>query len=96
MDNVPSERRMIYMIDGPSDEERRLETHLQARLGSRVRHLRVVCRSDGVVLQGGSLTYYAKQLAQQSVMQITDVPILANEIEVHLPSRSRSSSSSML
>ena len=27
-------------------------------------------------------TYYAKQLAQHAVMEMTEVPILANEIEV--------------
>ncbi len=78
---------MTYMVDGLSDEERRLETHLQARLGSRIRHLRVVCRSGGIVLQGSAFTYYAKQLAQQSVMEITGVPILANEIEVRQADR---------
>ena len=31
---------------------------------------------------GALRTFYVKQLAQQSVMEITDLPILANEIEV--------------
>ncbi len=48
----------------------------------RVRDLRVMCRKDGVILQGSARTYHAKQLAQHSVMEITDLPILANEIEV--------------
>ena len=65
-----------------SERETRLETHLQIRLGSRVRQLRVVCRSEGVVLQGSASTYYVKQLAQHLVMEIADLPILANEIEV--------------
>jgi hypothetical protein len=68
--------------DEASEEEVRLETHLLARLGSRARHLRVVCRDDGVILKGSARTYYAKQLAQHSVMEITDLPILANEIDV--------------
>ena len=73
--------------DETSEKEARLEMHLQARLGSRVRDLRVVCRNDGVIVQGSSRTYYAKQLAQHLVMEITNLPILANEIEVHSPGR---------
>jgi hypothetical protein len=73
---------MARLDDRTLEKETRLETHIQARLGSRVRYLRVVCRNNGVILQGSADTYYAKQLAQHSVMEITDLPILANEIEV--------------
>ena len=65
----------------PEDEEW-LEIQIRARLGSRVREFRVVYQNDGVILRGVAFTYYAKQLAQHSVMEITDLPILANEIEV--------------
>jgi hypothetical protein len=34
------------------------------------------------ILQGRALRYYAKQLAQHSVMTATTLPIVANEIEV--------------
>jgi hypothetical protein len=34
------------------------------------------------VLRGVTRTYYAKQLAQHAVMQLTDLPIHANEIDV--------------
>ena len=37
----------------------------------------------GIVLRGFTRTYYLKQLAQQAVMNLTDLPILANEIEVY-------------
>jgi len=73
---------MGHNNDKNSEHETLLETHLKARLGSRVRYLRVVCRNDGVVLQGSAPTYYVKQLAQHTVMEITDLPILVNEIEV--------------
>ncbi len=73
---------MANVDHGPSEKETQLETLLQARLGSRVRHVRVVCRNNGVILQGSAHTYYAKQLAQHLVMEITDLPILANEIKV--------------
>jgi hypothetical protein len=59
-----------------------LETHVQSRLASRVRHLHLLRRYGGLVLQGHAITYYAKQLAQHAVMAATQLPILANEIEV--------------
>jgi hypothetical protein len=59
-----------------------LETHLQGWLGSRIRDLRLDLRGEGLVLHGHAQTYYAKQLAQEAVMQATDLPILANDIEV--------------
>jgi hypothetical protein len=60
-----------------------LETRIRVRLGGQIRDIRVVCRDDGLVLQGRSRTYYAKQLAQHVVMEITSIPIIANEIEVY-------------
>jgi hypothetical protein len=41
-----------------------------------------LCRDDGVILRGVAYSFYAKQLAQHSVMEITKLPVLANEIEV--------------
>jgi hypothetical protein len=73
---------MAQVDDGISEKETQLEMHLLARLGSRVRQLRVVRRNEGVVLYGSARTYHAKQLAQHLVMEITELPILANEIEV--------------
>lgn len=65
-----------------SEIEVQLETHIQARLGSQIRRLRVLYQNHGVILQGTSPTYYGKQLAQHLVMKTTGLPILANEIEV--------------
>jgi hypothetical protein len=65
-----------------SEEEARLEIHIQVRLSGRVRGLRVVRRDNGFVLQGRTPTYYAKQLVLHAAMQVTALPILANEIEV--------------
>jgi hypothetical protein len=73
----------IANIEGKASEnETRLETQIQARLGARVRHIRVLCRGQGVILQERARTYYIKQLAQHLPMKITNLPILANEIEV--------------
>ncbi len=73
---------MTHAQDINSEEETRLEIHIQARLSGRVRGLRVVRRGNGFVLQGHTPTYYAKQLVLQAAMQATALPILADEIEV--------------
>ena len=59
-----------------------LESLVQRRLGARVRKLRIIVRHDGVILQGLTSTYYAKQLAQHAAMDLADLPLVANEIEV--------------
>jgi hypothetical protein len=64
----------------PNQEQ--LELQLQRRLGSRVKDLRIVVRAGGIILQGRTSTYHAKQLAQHAAMDITRLPILANDIEV--------------
>ncbi|MFO0864117.1 MAG: hypothetical protein U0744_05590 [Gemmataceae bacterium] len=63
-------------------EELRLETQVAGRLGRRVRDLRVVHYPHGIVLQGRTATYHVKQLAQHAVTELSDLPILANDIEV--------------
>ena len=63
-------------------EEERLESLLTRRLGSRVRDLRVIVMEAGLILQGRTATYHAKQIAQHTAMEVADMPILANEIEV--------------
>jgi hypothetical protein len=64
------------------DEIDWLEEHVRWRLSGRVRDLSLVPHGTGLVLRGHARTYYAKQLAQHAVMEKTDWPILANEIEV--------------
>jgi hypothetical protein len=59
-----------------------LEARAQSRLNGRVRDFRVLVRGHGLVLQGHAHTYYAKQLAQQAVLEAAALPILANEIQV--------------
>jgi osmotically-inducible protein OsmY len=60
----------------------RLEAVVSARLGRRVGDFRVLAQDGGLVLQGRARTYYAKQLAQHAVMDVTAARILANEIQV--------------
>ncbi len=63
-------------------EEERLENILLRRLGNRIRELRVVVAADGLILQGRTATYHAKQVAQHVAMEVAELPIVANEIEV--------------
>jgi hypothetical protein len=70
-------------IDGLStDRLTELEEHVRCRLSGRVRDFQLTVRDCGLVLRGHAHTYYAKQLAQQAVMEVARVPILVNEIEV--------------
>jgi hypothetical protein len=59
-----------------------LEERLQLRMNGRVRNLRLLIREQGLILQGQTSTYYAKQLAQHAAIEISGLLILANEIEV--------------
>ena len=59
-----------------------LAGRVQSRLNGRVRDVRLVLRGPGLILQGHVPTYYAKQLVHHAVMEVTALPVLANEIEV--------------
>ncbi|MBM4070763.1 MAG: hypothetical protein FJ271_17685 [Planctomycetes bacterium] len=69
-------------IDKVGSDIRQLEARVQSRLHGRVRSLRLQLRDTGLVLAGQAATYYAKQIAQHAVMQLSELPILANDIEV--------------
>jgi hypothetical protein len=64
------------------EEVAQLEAHAQNRLNGRVWNLRLDVRDNGLILRGQAHIYYAKQLAQHVVMELTSLPIQANEIEV--------------
>ena len=64
------------------DEIDRLEINVQRRLNGRVRDFRLLVHPDGLILQGSTATFHAKQLAQHAIMEATRLPILANDIEV--------------
>ncbi|HEY7311462.1 MAG TPA: hypothetical protein VH643_19020 [Gemmataceae bacterium] len=59
-----------------------LEARIQCRLGRQIREFRLVVVDRRLILRGRVHTYYAKQLAQHAVMEASELPILANEIEV--------------
>jgi hypothetical protein len=60
----------------------RIRRLVREQLNSRLRDFEVVVTADGLVLTGRSRTYYAKQIAQHLVMNVSGLPILANRIEV--------------
>jgi hypothetical protein len=59
-----------------------MEVDLRSQLRGRVAHVRLELHPDGLVLHGRARTYYAKLLAQHALMEASDLPIAANEIEV--------------
>jgi hypothetical protein len=59
-----------------------LEALLRQRLGGRVWELEIVLQGSGIVLRGQTVSYFAKQLAQHTVMEELRLPVLANEIQV--------------
>jgi hypothetical protein len=59
-----------------------IEERVRCRLTGRVGDFQLIVRDQGLVLRGHAHTYYAKQLAQHAVMDATNFPIRANEIEV--------------
>jgi hypothetical protein len=60
----------------------RIEEHVRCRLTGLLRDFQLVFRDRGLVLRGHVHTYYAKQLAQDAVMEVSNVPIRANEMDV--------------
>ena len=59
-----------------------LEELVRLRWGGRVREFRLSIRDAGLVLRGRAKSHHAKQLAQYALMDMTQAPITANEIEV--------------
>ena len=68
-------RTSIAVID-------QVDARIQTRLSGQVRGFQLLRREDGLVLRGRARTYYAKQIAQHTVMEVIKLPIAANEIEV--------------
>jgi hypothetical protein len=67
-----------------AEEVDQLLASVQRQLAGRICDLRVLVQDEGLVLQGRAYSYYAKQLAQQAVMKATQLPLVANDIEVLL------------
>jgi hypothetical protein len=59
-----------------------LERVVNGRLQGRVSAFQLFLEGQGLVLRGTARTFYAKQMAQHLVMELTTLPIVANGIEV--------------
>lgn len=59
-----------------------LEELVRVRLGGRVREFQLSIRDAGLVLRGRAKSHHAKQLAQQTIMDLNQASIKSNEIEV--------------
>ena len=59
-----------------------LERIVNDRLSGQVKGFKLILDTHGFVLLGTARSYYAKQMAQQLVMEVTEVRIMANQIEV--------------
>lgn len=59
-----------------------LVARLQCRLGRQLRDFHVQVQKNGLVLQGRASTYYAKQIAQQVAIEMSSLPVFANDIDV--------------
>jgi hypothetical protein len=64
------------------EEIDQLAVSVQGQLAGRVSDLRLLLQDDGLVLRGRARSYDAKQLVQHLVMRATELPLLANDIEV--------------
>ena len=71
------------VLDVPSLEDlERIQQEIRRNLSLRVYHFRLRAVDDGLILEGRTKTYYGKQMVQHAVMDATDFPILANNIDV--------------
>jgi hypothetical protein len=59
-----------------------LEARVYDRLSGQLCDFQLEVVEEGLILRGHAHTYHAKQLAQHVVMEATQLPILANQIEV--------------
>jgi hypothetical protein len=73
----------MYDKGAPTVSTEQVEALLKQKLGGRIWNIRLVIEDGGIVLQGHTSSYYAKQLAQHAAMEVLQLPIRANLIEVH-------------
>jgi len=69
---------------GPSADRvvDQIETVVRHRLVGRVGDFRVEVRNRGIVLRGYTRSYYVKQLVQHAALEVSELPLAANEIRV--------------
>jgi hypothetical protein len=59
-----------------------METRVGCLLDGDIHDFRVIVEEKGIILQGQARTYHARKLAEDMVLEATEFPVSANEIEV--------------
>jgi hypothetical protein len=60
----------------------RIKANVRDRVHGLVSNFQVEIQDQGMVLQGRTHSYYAKQLVQHAALQAAGMPLLANRVEV--------------
>ena len=66
----------------PWEQLDRIERTIREQFAHRIYNFRIRAFDDGLVLEGRTKTYYGKQSVLQAVMNATELPILADRIDV--------------
>jgi hypothetical protein len=73
----------IDLLERPmTDELDTIQQAIRSNLALQIGNFRIRPFDNGLVLEGHTTTYHGKQMIQHSIMNLTDVPILANNITV--------------
>ena len=71
------------LLEVPTSEELdNIQRYIRRNHSLRVHEFRMRTLDEGLILEGRTKTYYGKQLVQHAVMNLTEFPILANNIVV--------------
>lgn len=65
-----------------SEELVKIQQVIRSDFSLRVHNFRIQAVDEGLILEGRTPTYYCKQLVQRAVMDLAELPILANNIIV--------------
>jgi hypothetical protein len=65
-----------------TNDVERVEAHVRRRVWGQVKGLELLVLDRGILIRGRAHTYYVKQLAQHAVLETSQLPLAANEIEV--------------
>lgn len=59
-----------------------VEGGIAREFSQRLREFHIAIRSEGLVLEGRTKTYFMKQIVQEAVVRAINLPIVANQISV--------------
>jgi hypothetical protein len=74
----PEQKIDLTTADGIAE----LEMRVDCSLDGDIRNFQVIVEPEGLILRGQARTYHAKQHAHDLVLEASDLPLLADEIEV--------------